>query len=594
MKLLSSSFNRNIAAKLMAINLLFFLVLVMMGIVVFPSFYNIKNSLESVFFTGIKKVAENAGLGRDVARLVGDTEVLIRTFYGDNKLLKSQGPMLIKKADILAQKAHDKNLKKAITAFTGTIRPVLLQCKTINRIRIAIENLNQSLENSLKNLSRIVSGKIVELAMEGDDSSTMEQLSFMIAEYNTALFKISILFNRLGLEHFKHYKKSGDHPILSQLDIFSLKLRVLKISDSEISKFGDELTKGLQKYKDTILLFYKAAGEFNVRLGRMEEKKENLLIKMAAFDKKVLNEGKTETRKLGSHISKRTIYCLVIYIISVFILYIAFVINRSINKSLQHVIANLKETFSGTAKSSKEVFAASTQLSDRVNYLAGALEESIASLKDMSQKTRQSADNALTTDKILKESLEDIDGVSKAITELSKFIKGVSKSGEETKKIIQTIDEIAFQTNLLALNAAVEAARAGEAGAGFAVVANEVRNLAVKTAKAAKNTSAIIEETVNKVETGSKRFKDTISIFSRLEKSGKNIGKAVGEIALASGELARGLEQINSMVSEMDQLLQKNAANAVKLAETSNKMNNQATKMKYSVKELTSLAGKKE
>ncbi len=577
----------------MAINGLFFLVLVMMGIVIFPSFYDIKNSLETVFFTGIKKVTENAGLGREVARLVGDTEILIRTFYGNNKLLETKGSMLVKKADILATRTHDKNLKEAITAFTGTIKPVLKQCKTINLTRIAIENLNQSLENTLKKLSWTVSEKIIDLTMEDDDSSTMEQLSFMIAEYNKALFKISILFNRMGLEHFKNYKKSGDHPILSQLDIFSIKLRVLKNSDPEISGLGDELAKGVQKYKDIILMFYKASGEFNARLGKMKEKKETLLIKMAAFDKNVLNEGKIETRKLVSLISKRTIYCLIIYIICVFILYIAFVINRSIGKSLQHVISNLKEAFSGTAKSSEQVSTASIQLSEKVNYLSAALEESSASLKIMSQKTRHSAENALAADKILKESLEDIEGVSNAIIKLNRFIKGVSKSGKETKKIIQTIDEIAFQTNLLALNASVEAARAGEAGAGFAVVANEVRNLAVKTAKAAKNTSAIIEETVNRVETGSKSFKDTITIFSRLEKSSKNIAKAVGEIALASGELAGGLEQINKMVSEMDQLLQKNATNAVKLAETSNKMNNQATKMKYSVNELTALAGKK-
>jgi methyl-accepting chemotaxis protein len=153
-------------------------------------------------------------------------------------------------------------------------------------------------------------------------------------------------------------------------------------------------------------------------------------------------------------------------------------------------------------------------------------------------------------------------------------------ASEDTQKIIKTIDEIAFQTNLLALNAAVEAARAGEAGAGFAVVANEVRNLAVRAADAARNTAGLIEGTVHKVTEGSGLVIKTNKEFRRIAETVTRSGGLVGEIAAASREQALGIEQINNAVAEMNRVTQQNSATAEDSASASEEMASQAAQMR--------------
>jgi hypothetical protein len=173
--------------------------------------------------------------------------------------------------------------------------------------------------------------------------------------------------------------------------------------------------------------------------------------------------------------------------------------------------------------------------------------------------TKQNADSAKEVDKLMKESEQVVIQVNTSMGDLNKSILEISQASTETSHIIKNIDEIAFQTNILALNAAVEAARAGEAGAGFAVVAEEVRNLAMRTADSAKNTAALIENTVAKIQYGTDLVSRTNSDFVNVSAS---VGKAVtliGEIASGSAEQARGVDQINKAIAELNELVQINA-----------------------------------
>ncbi len=167
----------------------------------------------------------------------------------------------------------------------------------------------------------------------------------------------------------------------------------------------------------------------------------------------------------------------------------------------------------------------------------------------------------------------------------------ITRSSEETGKIIKTIDEIAFQTNLLALNAAVEAARAGEAGAGFAVVADEVRNLAMRASEAAKNTSALIENTIKAVRKGNELTNATQEAFKENAAISLKIGQLVDEIATASEEQAQGIGQVNTAVAEMDNMTQSAAANAEESAAASEELNAQAEQMKVYIQELVKMVG---
>ncbi|MFH0725002.1 MAG: methyl-accepting chemotaxis protein, partial [Pseudomonadota bacterium] len=188
-----------------------------------------------------------------------------------------------------------------------------------------------------------------------------------------------------------------------------------------------------------------------------------------------------------------------------------------------------------------------------------------------------------------KQAKQVVGQANASMSQLTLSMQEIATASEETSKIIKTIDEIAFQTNLLALNAAVEAARAGEAGAGFAVVADEVRNLAMRAADAAKNTAALIEGTVKKVDQGSGLVKTTNDAFQEVASSADKVGELIGEIAEASNEQAQGIEQVNLAVTQMDKVTQQNASTAEESASASEELNAQAEEMKGFVSRLAIL-----
>ena len=270
---------------------------------------------------------------------------------------------------------------------------------------------------------------------------------------------------------------------------------------------------------------------------------------------------------------------------------LAFFIVRSIAKALNRIIAHLTEGADQVAAASGQVASASQQLAEGAGEQASSLEETSSSLEELASMTKQNADNAQEADALSKEAGRVVEEVNEKLARMSEAVDDIGKNSEETQKIIKTIDEIAFQTNLLALNAAVEAARAGEAGAGFAVVAEEVRNLALRSAEAAKNTSDLIGKTVISAREGDRLNKETNNAF---KKNVEIVGKTsdlVSEIAAASGEQSQGINQINMAMSEMDKVTQSNAANAEESASASEEMSAQAEGMKGVVADLIALVG---
>jgi methyl-accepting chemotaxis protein len=266
-------------------------------------------------------------------------------------------------------------------------------------------------------------------------------------------------------------------------------------------------------------------------------------------------------------------------------------VGKFLIKKLQAVADGIVGSTGKINSASSMVSSAGQSLAKGSSEQAASIEETSSSLEEMASMTKQNADNASMADKLMKESRQSVDKANHSMTELTQHMEDISKSGEETSKIIKTIDEIAFQTNLLALNAAVEAARAGEAGAGFAVVANEVRTLAMRAADAAKNTSVLIEGTVKKVKEGSNLVGRTNEAFSEVANSAAKVAGLVSEIAAASMEQAQGIGQINKAVAEMDKLIQQNAATAEESASASEEMTAQADQMKKISRELAAVIG---
>ncbi|MEW6441136.1 MAG: cache domain-containing protein [bacterium] len=270
---------------------------------------------------------------------------------------------------------------------------------------------------------------------------------------------------------------------------------------------------------------------------------------------------------------------------------LSYLLARSISRPISHTVEGLTAGAEQVTAASGQVSSASQSLAQGTTEQAAGLEETSSSVEEMAAMTRKNAENAQQADQLMRDTAQVVREANLAMAALTGSVQEISVASEQTGKIIKTIDAIAFQTNLLALNAAVEAARAGEAGAGFAVVAGEVRNLAVRAADAAKNTASLIEDTVRKIQNGSDILSRTNESFTRVANGAEKIGALVGEIAAASSEQAHGIEQITRAISEMDKVVQKNAATAEESASAAQELDAQAMHMMKLARDLNGLVG---
>lgn len=285
---------------------------------------------------------------------------------------------------------------------------------------------------------------------------------------------------------------------------------------------------------------------------------------------------------------------LLIVVISVSILLavgIWLYIGHGLTAKLSGVTARMSSSSMQVSAASEMLAADSQALSESSSELAASLETTAAALEQMSAGTKQNAENAGQADRLMRDANQVVEKTNGQMAALTESMSDISEASQQTSKIIKTIDEIAFQTNLLALNAAVEAARAGEAGAGFAVVAEEVRNLALRAAEAAKNTGDLIAGIVQKIEDGDAIVTHAHTAFIDVADRATQAGTLVAEIAEASQEQAQGISQVNEAVSQMDTVVQQLSANAESSAGTAGGLRQEAEGVRGLMAELTNLVG---
>ncbi|KAE8754080.1 hypothetical protein FSO04_41620 [Paraburkholderia madseniana] len=255
----------------------------------------------------------------------------------------------------------------------------------------------------------------------------------------------------------------------------------------------------------------------------------------------------------------------------------------SMRDNLAGIVGRVRAGTDAIATASRQIAAGNLDLSARTGEQASSLEETAASMTQLTETVKQNADNARQANALATNATDIADAGNDAVQGMVGTIGKISASSSKISEITGVIESIAFQTNILALNAAVEAARAGEQGRGFAVVASEVRSLAQRSATAAKEIKELISSSVTTIQDGAKQAAEVSATMGQVKQAIKQVSDIVGEIAAAAEEQSRGIEQVNQAVGQMDEVTQQNAALVEQAAAAAQSLEEQTMNLKGAV-----------
>ncbi|MBF0119223.1 MAG: hypothetical protein HQK79_10345 [Desulfobacterales bacterium] len=504
----------------------------------------------------------------------------------NNKIVKSLNKN-IENAFILLTKIKSygvSNIGEMIKAYQYEFSQLVLNIEKMEILKgkmkesydFIVETLLSKIRKPIldaQNMALVTTGEYLKDPVFNEILRVAEQLNMTIKDarfFETAF----ILYNNEEYVEKFNDKMSRFNKIEFQYLIDNSKDKDLKaaynVIDKQLSGYNEEKIKevfNLWKINNTLSL-------------SMEEKG----IKMVNMVQKLHNDAEKEMVSSKNYAIKVGIILFVSGVIIGLIL--IFVVVRSVTVPINKIIYHLKESSMLVTTASSEISSASQSVANAATEEAASLQEISSSIEEMTAISKDNSHNIKETDKFMKETLDIVKKANFIMSELNGAMEDILKAAEDTSKIIKAIDDITFQTNLLSLNAAIEAARAGEAGAGFGVVAEEIRALSMRVAYAAKEINKLIEATTKKAMIGNILSLNTNEVFKNVTNTVDRVEKLIGETVIALNEQDRGINQISRAVLLMDKVTQQNAASAEESASAASYLNKHAKELNSFIKQL--------
>ena len=484
------------------------------------------------------------------------------------------------------------------TKYQDGLKDLQIQFNTINKnlftddgyeIEGLIKELNSDF-NRLVDLSEkfyTANEEFRSIKASAFDELDLEKRQNLNAGYITLLNELS----NLKATHISERVEIPSFEVFSEAQFMSNFTTNYEINEETKPKLTIE-SQELEPAKAKIQEVLQAHNDLNTNYTQLVTLFDNVLnnsVRLSEASKSDVVNDASSTSKIVSNTE------LILSFVSLFFITIAlffgFIVGKSITKILKDIIVQLTTGANEVKSSSEQLSDASQDLASSASKQAASIEETSSSLEEMASQIKHTDENSSEAEQAMQAAKPMVDRGVEAMSRMNVAMQDIRDSSDETSKIINTIDDIAFQTKLLALNAAVEAARAGEAGKGFAVVAEEVRNLAQRSADAAKNTSTLIQKSQESTLNGSKLAVDVSNSLQKISSEFGNVTTLVVEISTAAKEQADGITQLNSVMTDMDSVVQRNASASEQSAGVAQELTAQADELNQIVKRLANLAG---
>ena len=475
-----------------------------------------------------------------------------------------------------------KDLVGNIKVSFSDYQKLIEETKTINlKIDEGRNRMNTAASDFMVNANAYLQSQTAKFYEENNKNSGAKALADRVDKI-TMINNVIDYGNSVRLANFKGQALREIKDIEASLAIFTKieeeikKLQAVTKQEANLQQL-DKISASGEAYKKEMEEFI---GLWNSRLA-IEQTRNNKRDELNDNADKIQNLGIENTKKIAkstnTSLSASTVVMIIGLTIAVILgIALSIIIITSITKSINQIVNNLKTGAEQVFQASEQLSSASQSLAEGSSEQAAAIEETSSTLDETSSMVQQNTENTKQASALSNSAKESADKGNKEMEEMMKAMSEIKESSSQISKIIKVIDDIAFQTNILALNAAVEAAGAGEAGMGFAVVAEEVRNLAQRSAQAAKDTSDMIETSIIRANKGADIAERVFKSLEEIKGQAKKVNEIMNEITTASQEQAQGIFQINKAVNQMEQVTQSIASGAEESASSSEELSAQA------------------